>query len=196
MGYLDQDGLAYLWQKINTAIDEKLEGVTAQEVYSTEEQRIGTWIDGKPLYQKTILGTTNTSHGGTIPTLEFDYTIQVQSYECRMTYSSLYAFFMDSASGGNDWWVTSSIYPPNSPTGHVPGLYIQWGSAVNNYANPLTYLLTIKYTKTTDTATKQISAQSDTTIKLSNSALDFSSIQTAPVTAAAAGVEIAKMEEV
>lgn len=28
----------------------------AQEVYSTEETRIGTWIDGKPLYQKTIVG--------------------------------------------------------------------------------------------------------------------------------------------
>ena len=29
-------------------------------VYSTTEQRIGTWIDGKPLYQKTFTGTTGT----------------------------------------------------------------------------------------------------------------------------------------
>lgn len=41
-----------------------------------------------------------------------------------------------------------------------------------------------------------LSAQSNATVKLSNSALDLSSIQTAPVTAAAAGVEIAGMEEV
>lgn len=27
----------------------------AKAVYSTEEQRIGTWIDGKPIYKKTIL---------------------------------------------------------------------------------------------------------------------------------------------
>ena len=28
------------------------------EVYSTEETRIGTWIDGKPLYRKTLVGTS------------------------------------------------------------------------------------------------------------------------------------------
>ena len=28
--------------------------------YSTEERRIGTWIDGKPLYQKVITGTPPT----------------------------------------------------------------------------------------------------------------------------------------
>lgn len=29
-------------------------GGAAEEVYSTEETRIGTWIDGKPLYRKVI----------------------------------------------------------------------------------------------------------------------------------------------
>lgn len=29
--------------------------------YSTEEKIVGTWIDGKPLYQKTISGTTGTA---------------------------------------------------------------------------------------------------------------------------------------
>lgn len=29
-------------------------GKTAENVYSTEETRIGTWIDGKPLYRKTF----------------------------------------------------------------------------------------------------------------------------------------------
>lgn len=31
-------------------------GSSAGEVYSTEETRIGTWIDGKPLYQKVFQG--------------------------------------------------------------------------------------------------------------------------------------------
>lgn len=32
-----------------------------KNIYSTEEQKIGTWIDGKPLYRKVITGsTTNT----------------------------------------------------------------------------------------------------------------------------------------
>ena len=105
MGYLDQDGLTYLWQKIKTALAGKQDAITlgdglskdgdtlsvdnpvrgimtqaefdalteeqkasgtyfvddgqggggsSSEVYSTEEQKIGTWIDGKPLYRRII----------------------------------------------------------------------------------------------------------------------------------------------
>lgn len=31
-------------------------GASGGEIYSTEETRIGTWIDGKPLYRKTVFG--------------------------------------------------------------------------------------------------------------------------------------------
>ncbi len=40
------------------------------EVYSTEEQRIGTWIDGKPLYRKVIDTLTLPSNA----TVEYDIT--------------------------------------------------------------------------------------------------------------------------
>lgn len=33
-------------------------GESSGETYSTEETRIGTWIDGKPLYRKVLQGTT------------------------------------------------------------------------------------------------------------------------------------------
>ena len=33
------------------------------EIYSEEETRIGTWIDGKPLYRKVISGKTGNSYG-------------------------------------------------------------------------------------------------------------------------------------
>ena len=33
--------------------------VQSQFNYSTEEQVIGKWVDGKPLYQKTLVGTFN-----------------------------------------------------------------------------------------------------------------------------------------
>lgn len=36
---------------------------TSEDVYSTEEVRIGTWIDGKPLYRKVIIGTFTNSNG-------------------------------------------------------------------------------------------------------------------------------------
>lgn len=45
------------------------------EVYSTEETRIGTWIDGKPLYQCTFIGRTpNQAGDGTIANLS-DFNI-------------------------------------------------------------------------------------------------------------------------
>lgn len=34
------------------------ESVPAENVYSAEETRIGTWIDGKPLYRKVFSGTS------------------------------------------------------------------------------------------------------------------------------------------
>lgn len=36
-------------------------GSSGGDVYSTEEQVIGTWINGKPLYRKVVSGTTGTS---------------------------------------------------------------------------------------------------------------------------------------
>lgn len=38
-------------------------GGSALDVYSTEETRIGTWIDGKPLYRKVFTATTPSSAG-------------------------------------------------------------------------------------------------------------------------------------
>jgi len=40
-----------------------VESVPAENVYSTEETRIGTWIDGKPLYRKTINVTSRNAVG-------------------------------------------------------------------------------------------------------------------------------------
>lgn len=36
------------------AVNEALENVTSEDIYSTEEQKVGTWINGKPFYRKVI----------------------------------------------------------------------------------------------------------------------------------------------
>lgn len=41
------------------------------EIYSTEEQRVGTWIDGKPLYRKTIETIVNNQQ----QTISLDFSI-------------------------------------------------------------------------------------------------------------------------
>ena len=40
-----------------------------QEVYSTQEVQIGTWIDGKPLYRLVLQGTTPSTAGTTMLTV-------------------------------------------------------------------------------------------------------------------------------
>lgn len=53
--FLDEFGLARVWANIKNYIDSKIGSGEAEDVYSTEETRIGTWIDGKPLYRKVFL---------------------------------------------------------------------------------------------------------------------------------------------
>lgn len=153
------------------------------EVYSTEEQRIGTWIDGKPLYRRVYKLTTpsSTSGGVTIGTIEAN--INVVSIDGYMITSVGVHQPINSVYGGNT--VGTVTRDTNIKMIVTHGDYT---------SRPCWVVL--EYTKTTDTATTALSAQPDATIKLSNSALDLSSIQAAPVTAATAGVEIAKMEEV
>ena len=42
-----------------------------KDIYSTKEQAIGTWIDGKPLYRKTIETTVNNQQ----QTISLDFSI-------------------------------------------------------------------------------------------------------------------------
>ena len=49
------DNLAEAVKSINAS------AASSGEIYSTEETRIGTWIDGKPLYRKTYSITTDSS---------------------------------------------------------------------------------------------------------------------------------------
>lgn len=56
MGYLDSAGLAHFWGKVKGYVDGRPGGGSAEEIYSTEETRIGTWF-GKPLYRKGFEGT-------------------------------------------------------------------------------------------------------------------------------------------
>lgn len=44
--------------------------------YSTEEKLIGTWIDGKPLYQKTMSVTTPSGSRGVIATIDANYSVR------------------------------------------------------------------------------------------------------------------------
>lgn len=119
--------------------------VTTVEVkpthYSTDEQVVGTWIDGKPIYQKTIncgagptaSGNKEIPHGIT----NLGTTVKIEGI---------------GIIPGNDW-----IYPVpfSSPTDLSAGITV-WANSTNivlqarqNRSNSNIYI-TISYTKTTD----------------------------------------------
>ena len=52
----------------NTNLQQKINGSFKENnTYSTEEQVIGTWIDGKPIYRKVIISSGITGNSAQIP---------------------------------------------------------------------------------------------------------------------------------
>ena len=75
--------------------------------YSTSEKRIGTWIDGKPLYRKVFSGVTGNTTDGNISTTEVNTNI-----------SNIDKFFIREAFCYNAYG-ESLLIPYFSNTGHV-----------------------------------------------------------------------------
>jgi microcystin-dependent protein len=112
--------------------------------YSTEEQVVGTWIDGKPIYQKTFTGSSYVSSNNDISfdisALSIDSVVDVTGCLTSTTYAQ-----------------TLSISHPDRPT--VTQDNITWyvnGANKSEFVikggnwKDSTYHFTVQYTKTTD----------------------------------------------
>lgn len=112
------------------------------EIYSTEEIRIGTWIDGKPLYRKVITGTVPKHNTGWGFVTEFP----ISEMETCVSISS--TMLTDPVNTGTKW--------VSAPNQHVAiGLNEEncVGAINNQYVyntSPIIYI--VEYTKTTDQA--------------------------------------------
>lgn len=112
--------------------------IQSQFNFSTEEQVVGRWIDGKPIYQKTFTGTTSAttssdSVAGTIINLD-------------TLVNSNGTIFLAGAWGVNQH---------SLPYDNVIEYYIDTSNQIiihkqNEIANTKQYMVTIQYTKTTD----------------------------------------------
>lgn len=108
--------------------------------YSTVEAKIGTWIDGKPLYQKTITGRT--------PSSSYDYFGDaIENFEHCYYYEGV--LIPDDANSS----VNSIFY--NRPDNNNAEYYIVIESNgkvfIRTYSSQAsTFYVTIRYTKTTD----------------------------------------------
>ena len=120
-------------------LNEKIETLTSQKVYSTEEKETGEiWLDGKTIYQKTItitdLNSNNTySHG--ISNLSEVISVSGSAYFTTQKWQPLQRIFIDAVAeyslGIGD--ITKSTF------------LMQVGSSYNGFTKAY---VTIKYTKT------------------------------------------------
>ena len=122
--------------------------VTGGNTYSTSEQIVGRWIDGKPLYQKTITGTSPANNTatviGSVASLVaanakiknmFGYIEWDSGTDSGVVMIPNYSF-RDQQNSVNIWVGANSA-----------SLYMECMGSLN-FSRPFT--LTIQYTKTTD----------------------------------------------
>lgn len=118
-------------------IENELEALDKDINYSTTEQVIGTWIDGKPIYRKVITGnapSTDWTDFAQLSSLNIDTCINIKG--------NLYQ--------DNNWNIPINTYESNDYY-----ILVSWNRTYISYkkngwtSNP-TLILIIEYTKTTD----------------------------------------------
>lgn len=115
--------------------------------YSTTEQVVGTWIDGKPLYQKTIIVTSIT------PSSSGLYSIESGLSDINEV------FFVADGSNLHQASVSDVRYPVpyvHYDTANLIGVFFNMSTntievrASANQRVALSGYITVRYTKTTD----------------------------------------------
>ena len=134
-----------LGNQINT-LNEKINKLSS---YSTEEKVVGTWVDGRPLYEKTVIGNGVLYAGATL----LSHNVS-NIGETRFFVSAYYRFINGGTNNGyyTGQWVNSTSYVTVQ---HITstGIEIQCGT---NWAQLFIPHVTIRYTKTTDAATTDV----------------------------------------
>jgi len=126
--------------------------VDARYDYSTDEKVIGTWIDGKPLYQKTFEETftesitdgTVTRHGINLNTLSIEF---LRNVEGVIETDSTNHYFNPMVEG---YKPSSTMYSMRWYTGNNNGNYTLFLETNRSTISGMKYYITIQYTKTTD----------------------------------------------
>lgn len=112
--------------------------VANKNVYSTSETRIGTWIDGKPLYRE-VFNITNPAETNT------DY-IDLTSYNMNVV-AHLYGFYK---TGAGTFGIPFTDSDNNYSVMFVSGSKKLRGRFGTNAPNVTEVKVVIEYTKTTD----------------------------------------------
>ena len=126
--------------KTSNAPSMRLVEEMVKDIYSTEETKIGTWIDGKPLYRK-VLSLTTPSTTNSTKIANFDKTFIIKNY-----YGNAFISASNQLLPINFYF--TDVYNIATYVVNNSGeIYMKIGSEA--YKNQQV-TLTIEYTKTTD----------------------------------------------
>ena len=141
---------AFYLRPTNTSVLYCIKAVVAGDVYSTDERVVGTWIDGKPIYQKTITGT----FPSTTSTSAFDAgsniannVAEIINYYGKATFPGDFPNVVTQTMPMTDISLTFTT----KIWGYVnQGILNLWGVNSNSIMVNQPFVFTIQYTKTTD----------------------------------------------
>ena len=124
--------------------------VMMSDIYSEEEQIVGRWTDGKPIYQKVIRGNFNGAYNTTVSVPYDDISYNIE-YIVKQEGYARYEY--DNTPTSSSWFKADHTVPNNINfiVGDVAGnriltLYLDNPS----WAKMYDYYVIIQYTKTTD----------------------------------------------
>ena len=122
------------------------------EYYTTDEKVVGVWTDGKPLYQKVIVGTLPTTVGSygdapiDVSTLNIETIANFKGATTSATDN--YQFPLVFTTGSNSVSTASVCYDTNNGVLHLRNNFSTWNGG--------SMRIILQYTKTTDTANSAI----------------------------------------
>ena len=111
--------------------------------YSTEEQVVGKWIDGKPLYQKTITGVVSSGISG----ISIGTTIDKAIYSFGMLCMDNWYQPFNTVNDSFQYYIKIFVHDNNADSSHKNKFFLVTNTTNWNNAN---FAITIQYTKTTD----------------------------------------------
>ena len=131
----------------NTSVLYCIKAIDGGEVYSTNERVVGTWIDGKPVYQKTIDYGAFPSNGATKnvdidSNLSIDTVVSLNGIATSGTQSIPLPFAHPASNGVNSIFIRLNDQNTTTPK-------VQVYHTNNNYNSYIAKII-LQYTKTTD----------------------------------------------
>lgn len=142
---------AYSFTTPKTTWENVMNKPAGMENYSTSEQVIGTWINGKPLYEKILSGTLGSYSTSTITT-DLDVALNVETAFIHE------AFLINSSGTATNFPVIAFDVDPDTMAVTDKSNKVSYVGTVqkvriiqnNSQSDGRTYYIRVRYTKTTD----------------------------------------------